>query len=98
MQVINTKLTSDYIASLVENNKEVTALFHANWSSFSNKIKDEFLKEKEDQYKNSKKIIIDIDRNRELMQRLGINQIPSLVTFTKDSLKKNDFIVKTINL
>lgn len=98
MQIIKDKLSDDLIFSLVEENKEVTALFHANWSSFSNKIKEEFLSEKEDQYKNYKKIIIDIDKNRELMQKLGINQIPSLVTFTKDSLEKNDFSIKTINL
>lgn len=98
MQIIKDKLSNDLIFSLIKENKEVTALFHANWSSFSNKIKEEFLKENEDQYKDKAKIIIDIDKNRELMQKLGINQIPSLVIFTKDSLKKNDFNIKTINL
>lgn len=91
MQIIEDKLSYDFISNLIENNKEVKALFHANWSSLSKKIRDEFMKEKEDQYQNKEKIIIDIDKNRELMQKLGINQIPSLVTFTKDKLVKNDF-------
>lgn len=98
MQIIKDKLSDDLIFSLIDKNKEVTALFHANWSSCSNKIKEKFLNEKEDQYKDSTRIVIDIDKNRELMQKLGINQIPSLVTFTKDSLKKNDYNIKTIKL
>ena len=56
-------------------------------------MKNEFLKEEEDSYKNIKKIIIDIDKNGELVKKLGINQIPSLVTITKDSLRKNDFTI-----
>ncbi|MFR6221877.1 MAG: thioredoxin, partial [Anaerococcus sp.] len=72
------------------------ALFHANWSSSSNLMKKNFLKEEEDSYKNIKKMIIDIDKNRELIKKLGINQIPSLVSITKDSLNENDFIINSL--
>lgn len=41
-------------------------------------------------------MIIDIDKNRELIKKLGINQIPSLVSITKDSLNENDFIINSL--
>ena len=59
-------------------------------------MKKNFLKEEEDSYKNIKKMIIDIDKNRELIKKLGINQIPSLVSITKDSLNENDFIINSL--
>ena len=71
-------------------------VFHANWSNFSIKIKEDFLKEEEDSYKDIEKIIIDIDKNRDLLKKLGINQIPSLVSITKDSQNENDFKIKLL--
>ena len=93
MQVVDYKISKEFLENILLDNKKIIALFHANWSNFSQNMKKEFLKEEEDSYKNIKKIIIDIDKNGELVKKLGINQIPSLVTITKDSLRKNDFTI-----
>ncbi|MDU6792096.1 MAG: thioredoxin domain-containing protein [Anaerococcus sp.] len=93
MQVVDYKISKEFLENILLDNKKIIALFHANWSNFSQNMKREFLKEEEDSYKNIKKIIIDIDKNGELVKKLGINQIPSLVTITKDSLRKNDFTI-----
>lgn len=94
MQVVDYKISKEFFENILLDNKKIIALFHANWSNFSQNMKNEFLKEEEDSYKNiKKKIIIDIDKNGELVKKLGINQIPSLVTITKDSLRKNDFTI-----
>lgn len=93
MQIVDYKISKEFFENILLDNKKIIALFHANWSNFSQNMKNEFLKEEEDSYKNKKKIIIDIDKNGELVKKLGINQIPSLVTITKDSLRKNDFTI-----
>lgn len=93
MQIVDYKISKEFLENILLDNKKIIALFHANWSNFSQNMKREFLKEEEDSYKNIKKIIIDIDKNGELVKKLGINQIPSLVTITKDSLRKNDFTI-----
>lgn len=93
MQIVDYKISKEFLENILLDNKKIIALFHANWSNFSQNMKNEFLKEEEDSYKNIKKIIIDIDKNGELVKKLGINQIPSLVTITKDSLRKNDFTI-----
>ncbi|WP_049690722.1 thioredoxin domain-containing protein [Anaerococcus jeddahensis] len=93
MQIVDYKISKEFLENILLDNKKIIALFHANWSNFSQNMKKEFLKEEEDSYKNIKKIIIDIDKNGELVKKLGINQIPSLVTITKDSLRKNDFTI-----
>lgn len=93
MQIVDYKISKEFFENILLDNKKIIALFHANWSNFSQNMKNEFLKEEEDSYKNIKKIIIDIDKNGELVKKLGINQIPSLVTITKDSLRKNDFTI-----
>ena len=91
MQIIDHKISKKFLDDMLMDNSKIIALFHANWSNFSIKIKEDFLKEEEDSYKNIKKIIIDIDKNRDLLKKLGINQIPSLVSITKDSQNENDF-------
>ncbi|WP_058990205.1 thioredoxin domain-containing protein [Anaerococcus rubeinfantis] len=93
MQVVDYKISKEFLENILLDNKKIIALFHANWSNFSQNMKEEFLKEEEDSYNNIKKIIIDIDKNGELVKKLGINQIPSLVTITKNSLRKNDFTI-----
>ena len=93
MQIIDYKISKDFFENILQDNKKIIALFHAKWSNSSNIMKKEFLQDKEDSYKNVKKIIIDIDKNRELIGKMGINQIPSLVSITKNSLKKNDFMI-----
>lgn len=93
MQVVDYKISKEFLENILLDNKKIIALFHANWSNFSQNMKREFLKEEEDSYNNIRKIIIDIDKNRELVKKLGINQIPSLVTITKNSLRKNDFTI-----
>ncbi|MDU2829298.1 MAG: thioredoxin domain-containing protein [Anaerococcus sp.] len=93
MQIVDYKISKEFLENILLDNKKIIALFHANWSNFSQNMKKEFLKEEEDSYKNIKKIIIDIDKNGELVKKLGINQIPSLVTITKDGLRKNDFTI-----
>lgn len=93
MQIVDYKISKEFLENILLDNKKIIALFHANWSNFSQNMKNEFLKEEEDSYINIKKIIIDIDKNGELVKKLGINQIPSLVTITKDSLRKNDFTI-----
>lgn len=87
MQIINDRISLDYLYYLIDEKNELIALFHARWSDFSNELKDEFLEKKPDQYKESNKIIIDVDKNRELMKKLGINQIPSLVSITRAKVK-----------
>ena len=96
MQVVDYKISKEFLENILLDNKKIIALFHANWSNFSIKIKEDFLKEEEDSYKNIKKIIIDIDKNRDLLKKLGINQIPSLVSITKDSQNENDFKIKLL--
>lgn len=96
MQIVDYKISKEFLKKILVDNKKIIALFHANWSSSSNLMKKNFLKEEEDSYKNIKKMIIDIDKNRELIKKLGINQIPSLVSITKDSLNKNDFIINLL--
>ena len=93
MQVVDYKISKEFLENILLDNKKIIALFHANWSNFSQNMKNEFLKEEEDSYNNIRKIIIDIDKNGELVKKLGINQIPSLVTITKNSLRKNDFTI-----
>lgn len=93
MQIVDYKISKDFFENILQDNKKIIALFHAKWSNFSNIVKKEFLQDEEDSYKNIKKIIIDIDKNRELIGKMGINQIPSLVSITKNSLKKNDFTI-----
>ena len=93
MQVVDYKISKEFLENILLDNKKIIALFHANWSNFSQNMKEEFLKEEEDSYNNIKKIIIDMDKNGELVKKLGINQIPSLVTITKNSLRKNDFTI-----
>ena len=93
MQVVDYKISKEFLENILTDNKKIIALFHANWSNFSQNMKKEFLKEEEDSYNNIRKIIIDIDKNGELVKKLGINQIPSLVTITKNSLRKNDFTI-----
>ena len=93
MQIVDYKISKEFLENILLDNKKIIALFHANWSNFSQNMKEEFLKEEEDSYKNIRKIIIDVDKNGELMKRLGINQIPSLVSISKDSLEKNDFTI-----
>lgn len=93
MQVVDYKISKEFLENILLDNKKIIALFHANWSNFSQNMKKEFLKEEEDSYNNIRKIIIDIDKNGELVKKLGINQIPSLVTITKNSLRKNDFTI-----
>lgn len=95
MQIVDYKISKEFLKKILVDNKKIIALFHANWSSSSNLMKKNFLKE-EDSYKNIKKMIIDIDKNRELIKKLGINQIPSLVSITKDSLNENDFIINSL--
>lgn len=96
MQIVDYKISKEFLKKILVDNKKIIALFHANWSSYSNLMKKNFLKEEEDSYKNIKKMIIDIDKNRELIKKLGINQIPSLVSITKDSLNENDFIINSL--
>lgn len=96
MQIIDHKISKKFLDGILMDNSQIIALFHANWSNFSIKIKEDFLKEEEDSYKNIKKIIIDIDKNRDLLKKLGINQIPSLVSITKDSQNENDFKIKLL--
>lgn len=96
MQIVDYKISKEFLKKILVDNKKIIALFHANWSSSSNLMKKNFLKEEEDSYKNIKKMIIDIDKNRELIKKLGINQIPSLVFITKDSLNENDFIINSL--
>ena len=96
MQIVDYKISKEFLENILLDNKKIIALFHANWSSSSNLMKKNFLKEEEDSYKNIKKMIIDIDKNRELIKKLGINQIPSLVSITKDSLNENDFIINSL--
>lgn len=96
MQIVDYKISKEFLKKILADNKKIIALFHANWSSSSNLMKKNFLKEEEDSYKNIKKMIIDIDKNRELIKKLGINQIPSLVSITKDSLNENDFIINSL--
>ncbi|MDU7142064.1 MAG: thioredoxin family protein [Anaerococcus vaginalis] len=96
MQIVDYKISKEFLKKILVDNKKIIALFHANWSSASNLMKKNFLKEEEDSYKNIKKMIIDIDKNRELIKKLGINQIPSLVSITKDSLNENDFIINSL--
>ncbi|WP_236785640.1 thioredoxin domain-containing protein [Anaerococcus ihuae] len=93
MQIVDYKISKEFLENILLDNKKIIALFHANWSNFSQNMKKEFLKEEEDSYKNIGKIIIDVDKNGELMKKLGINQIPSLVSISKDSLEKNDFTI-----
>lgn len=93
MQIVDYKISKEFLENILLDNKKIIALFHANWSNFSQNMKKEFLKEEEDSYNNIRKIIIDIDKNGELVKKLGINQIPSLVTITKNSLRKNDFTI-----
>ena len=96
MQIVDYKISKEFLKKILVDNKKIIALFHANWSSSSNLMKKNFLKEEEDSYKDIKKMIIDIDKNRELIKKLGINQIPSLVSITKDSLNENDFIINSL--
>ena len=96
MQIVDYKISKEFLKKILVDNKKIIALFHANWSSSSNLMKKNFLKEEEDSYKNIKKMIIDIDKNMELIKKLGINQIPSLVSITKDSLNENDFIINSL--
>ena len=96
MQIVDYKISKEFLKKILVDNKKIIALFHANWSSSSNLMKKNFFKEEEDSYKNIKKMIIDIDKNRELIKKLGINQIPSLVSITKDSLNENDFIINSL--
>ena len=96
MQIVDYKISKEFLKKILVDNKKIIALFHANWSSSSNLMKINFLKEEEDSYKNIKKIIIDIDKNRDLLKKLGINQIPSLVSITKDSQNENDFKIKLL--
>ena len=96
MQIVDYEITKEFFENILLDNKKIIALFHANWSNFSNNMKREFLKQEEDSYENIRKIIVDIDENRELIKKLGINQIPSLVCITKDSLKKNDFNINSL--
>lgn len=96
MQIVDYKISKEFLKKILVDNKKIIALFHANRSSSSNLMKKNFLKEEEDSYKNIKKMIIDIDKNRELIKKLGINQIPSLVSITKDSLNENDFIINSL--
>lgn len=96
MQIVDYKISKEFLKKILVDNKKIIALFHANWSSSSNLMKKNFLKEEEDSYKNIKKMIIDIDKNRELIKKLGINQIPSLVSITKDSINENDFIINSL--
>lgn len=93
MQIVDYKISKEFLENILTDNKKIIALFHANWSNSSHLMKKEFLKEEEDSYNNIRKIIIDIDKNGELVKKLGINQIPSLVTITKNSLRKNDFTI-----
>lgn len=96
MQIIDHKISSKYIRELLVDNSKIIALFHANWSNFSIKVKEDFLMEEEDSYKNIRKIIIDIDKNRDLLKKMGINQIPSLVSITKDRKNGNDFNINLL--
>lgn len=96
MQVVDYKISKEFLENILLDNKKIIALFHANWSNFSQNMKRDFLKEEEDSYKNIEKIIIDIDKNRDLLKKLGINQIPSLVSITKDSQNENDFKIKLL--
>lgn len=95
MQIIDHQISPKYIRELLVDNSKIIALFHANWSNFSIKVKEDFLKE-EDSYKNIRKIIIDIDKNRDLLKKMGINQIPSLVSITKDRKNGNDFNINLL--
>ena len=96
MQVVDYKISKEFLENILLDNKKIIALFHANWSNFSQNMKRDFLKEEEDSYKDIEKIIIDIDKNRDLLKKLGINQIPSLVSITKDSQNENDFKIKLL--
>ncbi|KWZ97118.1 hypothetical protein HMPREF3224_00841 [Anaerococcus hydrogenalis] len=68
MQIVDYKISKEFFENILLDNKKIIALFHANWSNFSQNMKNEFLKEEEDSYKNKKKIIIDIDKNGELVK------------------------------
>ena len=96
MQIIDHKISPKFIRELLVDNSKIIALFHANWSNFSIKIKEDFLKEEEDSYKDIRKIIINIDKNRDLLKTLGINQIPSLVSITKDRKNANAFNINLL--
>lgn len=96
MQLVDYKISKEFLENILLDNKKIIALFHANWSNFSQNMKRDFLKEEEDSYKNIEKIMIDIDKNRDLLKKLGINQIPSLVSITKDSQNENDFKIKLL--
>lgn len=96
MQIVDKKISIDFLENLLVDNKKIIALFHANWSNYSNQIKKEFLKEEEDSYRDIEKIIIDIDKNGDLVKKLGINQIPSLVAITKDRGKKSDLKISLL--
>ena len=98
MQIIDHQISPKYIRELLVDNSKIIALFHANWSNFSIKVKEDFLKEEEDSYKNIRKIIIDIDKNRDLLKKMGINQIPSLVSITKDRKNGNDFNINLLKI
>lgn len=69
MQIVDYKISKEFLENILLDNKKIIALFHANWSNFSQNMKNEFLKEEEDSYKNIKKIIIDIDKNGELVKK-----------------------------
>ena len=96
MQIIDHQISPKYIRELLVDNSKIIALFHANWSNFSIEVKEDFLMEEEDSYKNIRKIIIDIDKNRDLLKKMGINQIPSLVSITKDRKNGNDFNINLL--
>ena len=56
MQIVDYKISKEFLKKILVDNKKIIALFHANWSSSSNLMKKNFLKEEEDSYKNIKKI------------------------------------------
>ncbi|MDU5912763.1 MAG: hypothetical protein E6Z21_00560 [Anaerococcus vaginalis] len=44
MQVVDYKISKEFLENILLDNKKIIALFHANWSNFSQNMKKEFLK------------------------------------------------------
>ena len=58
MQIIDHKISKKFLDDMLMDNSKIISLFHANWSNFSIKIKEDFLKEEEDSYKKKTHIKI----------------------------------------
>ncbi|EEB35495.1 hypothetical protein ANHYDRO_01679 [Anaerococcus hydrogenalis DSM 7454] len=44
MQIIDHQISPKFIRELLVDNSKIIALFHANWSNFSIKVKEDFFK------------------------------------------------------